>query len=252
MKVIAIIQARMESTRLPGKVLKSVAGMPMLERIVDRICRSQNLDEVIVATSRNRSDDEIEDFCKKQHILCFRGDERNVLERYYLCAKEYQGEVIMRLTGDNVFVDAEIIDQAIDVFLLEEQLDYLYYREGLPLGVAVEVFTMEALERANKETGHPDCQEHVTLYMHRNPDTFSCMKYVAKEDYGSFRLTMDTAEDYQVITMLYERLLKQGKEPTYKDAVEELLKDGELRKINSHVKQVVSMYGLDKDSGRNG
>ena len=151
MKIIAVIQARMESTRLPGKVLKPVAGEPMLKRIVERVSQSRCLDSVIVATSCNSADNAIEEFCRQEGILCFRGSQDNVLERYYQCSSRYQGEIIIRLTADNVFVDPDIIMDAVQCFRINGRMDYLYYREGLPLGMAVEVFTMEALRKAYQE-----------------------------------------------------------------------------------------------------
>lgn len=244
MKTIAIIQARMESSRLPGKVLKIIAGQPMLLRIVAKARKSKCLDEVIVATSLNTADDVIEKFCIKEKIPCFRGSIDNVLERYYQCAKQYQGEIIIRLTADNVFVDTNIIDEAIEYFQSNGQIDYLYYKEGLPLGVAVEVFTMKALEKTYKETKLPECCEHVTLYMYRNPEKFKCIRCSNQEDYSAYRLTMDTPQDYQLITALYNRLSVNGEEISYEDVIKELQQNEQLREINRSVEQKVPEYKI--------
>lgn len=230
---------------MPGKVLKMVAGEPMLGRIVNRAAQSNGLNSVIVATSKNSADDMIEDFCKQRKIPYFRGSQENVLERYYQCAKQYQGDIIIRLTADNVFVDSVIIEEAIRYFQSKEQLDYLYYREGLPLGLAVEVFSMKALERTFLETKNLECQEHVTLYMYRNPELFHCIRVKSQEDYSFLRLTMDTEQDYQMITSLYERLLEKGLEISYKNVISELLQDEKLRKMNQEVVQKAPKYRLN-------
>ena len=230
---------------MPGKVLNMVAGEPMLGRIEERAAQSNSLDSVIVATSTNSADGMIEDFCKQRKISYFRGSQENVLERYYQCAKQYQGDIIIRLTADNVFVDSVIIEEAIQYFQSKEGLDYLYYREGLPLGLAVEVFSMEALERAFLETKDLECREHVTLYMYRNPELFNCIRVKSQEDYSFLRLTMDTEQDYQMITRLYERLLVKGLEVSYKNVIRELLQDEKLREMNKEVVQKVPIYRLN-------
>lgn len=245
MKIIAIIQARMESTRLPGKVLKPVAGEPMLKRIVERVSKSRCLDSVIVATSCSAADNAIEDFCRQEGFFCFRGSQDNVLERYYQCSRQYQGEIIIRLTADNVFVDSDIIMEAVQHFQLDGQIDYLYYREGLPLGMAVEVFTAEALGRAYQEAEDAECKEHVTLYMYRNPETFRCVREKGNEDYSFLRLTMDTDKDYQMIEELYTRLLRKGVAVSYENVAGELLQDEKLRSINGEIVQKIPRYGLD-------
>lgn len=244
MKIIAVIQARMESTRLPGKVLKPVAGEPMLKRIVERVSQSRCLDSVIVATSCNSADNAIEEFCRQEGILCFRGSQDNVLERYYQCSSQYQGEIIIRLTADNVFVDPDIIMDAVQCFQINGQIDYLYYREGLPLGMAVEVFTMEALRKAYQEAGDAECKEHVTLYMYRNPRSFHCVREKGSEDYSFLRLTMDTAKDYQMIEELYTCLLHKGMAVSYGNVVKELLHNEKLRSINEGIVQKIPVYGL--------
>jgi spore coat polysaccharide biosynthesis protein SpsF len=179
----------------------------------------------------------------EHHIDCFRGSQNNVLERFYLCSKCYCGELIIRLTADNIFVDAQIIDAGIQYFRGQLNLDYLYYREGLPLGTAVELFTADALARTYQEAGDSECLEHVTLYMYRNPELFECQRAERQEkDYSHIRLTMDTEQDCQLVKELYKRLLKNDV-VLLKDAIKEIECDEKLKRINENIEQVIPQYG---------
>lgn len=245
MKIIAIIQARMESTRLPGKVLKDICGTPILEHIVSRIQISKYLDEVMIATSQNEADDAIERFARQCNVAYYRGSQENVLERFAKCAELYEPDVIVRLTADNALVDADIIDEGITFFLQEKNLDYLYYREGLPLGMGVEIFRFEALLKAYKESTDRECLEHVTPYIYRNPQIFN-VKYGEKigEDLSCLRWTIDTAEDYELVSNIYQELYYKYK---YEFHLQDILKvykyHDEWKEINSTIEQVKISYG---------
>ena len=236
MKVVAIIQARMSSERLPGKVLKELNGMPMIQCIVNRASAAKRVDNVIVATSEEMSDDKLYDFCVENDISVYRGDLNNVLKRYFDCATRENADVVIRLTGDNALIDAEILDAAIEIF---ENLgvDYLHYCEELPLGMHIEVFSYEALKRTIDEADDSECKEHVTLYMYKNTDKFRCVTYSEKgmENHSSLRWTIDTPEDYELVDKIYESF--DSAIFTYQDILDLYEQKPELKLINENIKQ---------------
>ena len=205
MKTAAIIQARMSSTRLPGKIMLPLKGKPVLQNIAERVSTAKNIDDVIIATSAETSDDIVENFCVKAGIKVFRGSLNNVLERYYKCALSETADIIARLTADNALIDGNIIDEAVNVFS-GGGIDYLSYKEGLPLGMHVEIFSFPALEKSYHEAKDPECLEHVTPYMIKNPDKFRVMFFADDKDTdnSSMRFTMDTPEDYEFVKRVYD------------------------------------------------
>lgn len=245
-KVVAIIQARMNSTRLPGKVLKKIGGKSVLWHIVNRIRKSQYFDDVIIATSDDFSDDEIYNFALNKGIEVFRGSQFNVLERFYKCASQYKADIIVRFTGDNALIDPGIIDSGIETFMQEEDIDYLYYREGLPLGMAVEMFTYQALKTAFSEARTAECLEHVTPYLYRNTKFNSKRISCKGEDYSQLRWTLDTQQDYELITDIYNSLYIDDETVfDLKDILEQYKYHEEWREINSDVKQIKIQYKGD-------
>jgi spore coat polysaccharide biosynthesis protein SpsF len=210
--IVAIVQARMGSTRLPGKVLKSVAGVPLLSLQLDRIGSAKMIDRLVVATSTVSIDDQISDFCEKRDILCFRGSEDDVLDRYYHAAKKYRAEVIVRLTADCPLIDPVIIDQAIALF---QQSDVDYVSNTLPLesstypdGSDVEVFSSSALARVFAEAVSKSNREHVTSYFLREggEGRFRVKQMVNHKNWASYRFTIDYPEDFEVLELIMEKL----------------------------------------------
>ena len=243
MRVVAIIQARMGSTRLSGKVLMPLKNIPMLEHIVRRVSRSEKLTDVVVATSTEEADDVVWEFCERRKIPCYRGSQNNVLERYYEAARLYEADVVVRLTADNPFVDAEVIDEAIIYYLGKRKLDYLSYRKGLPLGVSVEVFSYYALQRAYDMTNNPECLEHVTLFMYRNPKLFVCEKHdCIGRDYSNYRLTVDTEDDYRLAQVIYNQLYCKSREFSYHDVIRLLNENQDMLQCNCDVRQKEQQY----------
>ena len=242
MKIIAIIQARMESTRLPGKVMKEICGKPILEHIVSRVKLSKKLDEVIVATSINKADDVIDLWAGRNKVSCFRGSQDNVLERFAKCAEIYNPDIIVRLTADNALIDADIIDKGIEEFLKENN-DYIYYKKGLPLGMAVEIFNYCSLKKAYQEADNMECLEHVTPYIYRNPDKFNIKYYDNKDDLSNIRWTIDTVYDYTLVSNIYEKLyFTYGYEFGFDKILKTYLEHEEWNNINSEVEQVKISY----------
>lgn len=256
MKIVGIVQARMESTRLPGKVMKMIATKPAIQHIVERIRQSTMIDELVVATSTNVADDVLANYCTLEKINVFRGSQDNVLERFYLCATKYQADVVIRMTGDNTLVDAKIIDNGIRHFL-QNNNDYESYCGGLPLGMTIEIFTYAALKKAYEEAEDGECIEHVTPYIYRNPQLFQ-IEAVDESNYWEInsnflkkvgvepkklRWTMDTEKDYLLIQEIYSTFAKKGIENfSYEDILKLYETHMEWLQYNSEVQQVRVAY----------
>jgi len=193
-----IIQARMGSTRLPAKVLKNIGNKNLLEHILFRLSKLKYNVKVVIATSDLAKDDMVENFCKEKDIKCFRGSEQNVLERYYLCAQENNFEHIIRLTGDNPFVDIEELDNLIKLHITSKA-DYSRSFVSLPKGVGTEIFTFEALEKSYKYGDKENHKEHVNEYIEENEDRFKIVDLEVKGEKNrpDISLTVDTEEDYK-------------------------------------------------------
>lgn len=197
----------MGSTRLPGKILKPIAGKPLLLRIAERLARRWTSSRFIIATSDTPPDDAVAAFCREQGIECFRGSEADVLDRYYRCAKQNGFRHIVRLTGDNPFVDVEEIDRLIALHL-EARVDYAHSFDGLPVGVGAEIFTFEALERSFIEGQAPNHREHVNEYIQENPGLFhiACLKIRDSKRHPEVRLTVDTPADFKKACFICEQM----------------------------------------------
>lgn len=235
--IYAVVQARMGSSRLPGKVLTDIAGHPALWHVNARVRKSKYVDDLIIATSEDPADRIVLDFAEDNKIKAFAGSEENVLDRFYRAVAEYQPDIVIRLTGDNYLVDGEIIDQGIESFA-EQDCDYLHYCDGLPLGMAVELMTFAALGKTYKEATDPACLEHVTPYMYRNPQLFKIGKaQLDGEDLSNIRWTTDVPEDMLLIQEIYSRLYIAGQCFSWREALDLYKSDKDLQKINSNVAQ---------------
>lgn len=188
----------MGSTRLPGKILKNIGNKNLLEHILFRLSKLKHNVQVIIATSVLEKDDQVEKFCKEKNIKCFRGSETNVLERYYLCAKENGFEHIVRLTGDNPFTDVEELDNLIELHL-KINADYSRSFASLPKGIGAEIFTFKALEQSYKHGDKENHKEHVNEYIEENEDRFKIVELEVKGEKNrpDISLTVDTEEDYK-------------------------------------------------------
>lgn len=234
-KVIVIIQARMCSKRLPGKVLKKVGGAPILEIIINRIKRSKYVDEVIVATTYNVEDDAIVDLCKKVGSEIYRGSENNVFSRYLQASKLFEGNVIVRVTGDNPLTDPEIMDQMIHDHLITGS-DYTY-PENVPVGLGCEIVSYNSFDSLGKEKLTRSEKEHVTLFIRNNPKKFKINNFKFKFDTpNKYRCTVDTQEDLSFIEQIYEEF-QDLQNLKIEDLILFLENNPELLKINSSIKQ---------------
>jgi spore coat polysaccharide biosynthesis protein SpsF len=210
MRVVAIIQARMGSARLPAKVLKDIGGETMLARVVWRTRRATLLDEVVVATTNKSADEPIVSECGKLDIPIFRGDEKDVLDRYYRAAQAHRAEAVVRIMSDCPLIDPEVIDDVIRAFL-KAKPDYASntLNQTYPRGLDIEAMTMASLERAWHESGIPHERLHVTPYIYQNPSLFRLLSIKVDGDYGNQHWMVDTPEDLTFVRTIYERLGNQ-------------------------------------------
>lgn len=207
MKKVAIIQARMSSKRLPGKVLMDLEGSPVLTHVINRATASATFDAVIVATSDDPSDDPIEERCERDGVLCFRGSLEDVLGRFAAAARAYDADVIGRLTADCPLLDPRVIKTVVESF---DPTAYDYASNVItrtyPKGLDTEVFSRSALERANREATSTEDREHVTRYFYTHPELFRLRNVSQATDRSSLRWTLDTPEDWENIRSIYTRL----------------------------------------------
>jgi spore coat polysaccharide biosynthesis protein SpsF len=241
-KVVAIIQARMNSTRLPGKVLKKILNKTMLEYLIERIESSDKVDELIIATTQKKTDDLIHQFCEDNSLNCFRGSESDVLARYYHTAKYIKADYIVRICADSPLIDTYIIDELIDEFLLESSnYDYLSntINQTYPLGMNMEIFNMRSLEEAHQNAESLYEREHVTPYIYNHSDEFKIMEKHLDEDMSFLRLTVDQEEDFQLISYIIENLYTLNPNYRLSDIISLYKDNPSIFKINSNIKQTI-------------
>lgn len=204
LKVVAIIQARMGSTRLPGKVLSLIEGEPLLQILISRIRQVESIDYIVVATTTDSNDDDICNWCIQNGIDFFRGESNDVLSRFFFCASAFQADVIVRITADDPLKDPCVINRAISLFKSDVDLDYVSntLTPTYPEGLDVEVFGMSALTRAFHQAELLSDREHVTPYIWRQPESFVCLNFQHDVDYSFIRLTIDYDVDLDFIRQL--------------------------------------------------
>lgn len=234
MKIIALLQARMGSTRLPGKVLKPLLGEPMLIRQIERIQRCRLIDKLVVATSVNSSDDALVDAMSQAGIAYFRGSLDDVLERFCQAAKPYLPEHVVRLTGDCPLADPMLIDEVINAHLTSGA-DYTSttLNPTYPDGLDVEVVRFGALERAWRESGLTSEREHVTPYIYNHPEQFRLNSVEQAENMSALRWTVDEPDDFAFVESVYGELYPINPAFTTNDVLALIERRPELLGINA-------------------
>ncbi|NWF64345.1 MAG: glycosyltransferase family protein [Chloroflexi bacterium] len=273
--VVAIIQVRMSSSRLPGKILANIGGQPMLSRVYVRTARAKTLDEVIFATTTDASDDPVAEYCDFSGIPFTRGSLYDVLDRYYQAAKEAKADVVVRITADCPVIDPELIDNVVSA-LLEDEYDFVCNRlpppwtRTYPIGLDVEACTFKALKKAWKEAKEPQHREHAMPYFYEGvqfeskiksrksdfgPLTFDLEQGISSRgfrvvllhnptDFGDYRWTVDTPEDLEFMREVYSRF--DGRDDfTWKEVLDLVHDNPELMKINAGV-QHKTLKDIDK------
>jgi len=259
--VLAIIQARMGATRLPGKVLCDIAGQPMLVRVVERTRRASLLDGFVVATTTEVQDDAVAELCQARGYPCFRGDQQDVLDRYYQAARTFEAELVVRITADCPVIDPQLIDETIRIVhpspvTRHSSFDFSANRlpqpwgRTYPIGLDVEVCSFAALERAWQEATEPYQREHVMPYLYEGaslvarhsslatgvtPRGFHVALLNHDPDYGALRWTVDTPEDLELIRQVYTRF--GGREDFgWREVLALFEREPALAKINAAIK----------------
>jgi len=239
--VIAIVQARMGSTRLPGKVFLDLAGKPMLVRDIERIQRAKNIDDIVIATTINPDDDIIISLCREYGWNFFRGSENDVLDRYYQAAHEYHAQTIVRITSDCPLIEPTLVDRIIEKFFaLGSEIDYvsnIFPIRTYPLGLDTEVMSISALEKCWEEDLNPQFREHVTEYIFHNPNLFRIIEINHEKDLSSMRWTVDTQEDLDFVQCVYHHF--RDRCFSWTDVLTLLNNNPKLQDINKHIKQKV-------------
>ena len=232
---MTLIQARMSSTRLYGKVLLPLGDTEVLMYSVARSRSVPGNDETVVATSVEAPDDAIEAWCRERDVPCFRGSEEDVLERFYECAKAYGAEAVIRVTADCPFVDGRLSRELIEKMKTERR-DYVSVAGEVPLGIRPEIISFEVLEWLHKNATEPRHREHVTYYCYEYPHKFRTAKVEAPQDvrHPQLRITLDTPEDYEVCRLAAERFRGDLLVPTPK-ILEYLLAHPDIAAINANV-----------------
>ncbi len=239
-RVVAIIQGRMSSSRLPGKILKDIAGQPMLWHVVERVRMAKTVDETLVATTTDPSDNPAAEFCAQRSIPCYRGSLFDVLDRFYQAARQAHAEVVVRVTADCPLIDPWVIDRTVND-LLDSGSDFSAnrlpppWKRTYPIGLDTEVCTFAALERAWREAELPHEREHVMPYLYDVTGRFAVRVVDAEQDYGHLRWTVDTPEDLVVVRRLFE-LLGGRRDFTWQDVLAIWLAHPELAEINASVR----------------
>ena len=239
--IAAIIQARMGSTRLPGKVLKKAEGKTLLEHVVERVGRAKTLDKIIIATTESPNDDAIVDEAKKLGAEVFRGSEEDVLGRFCGAARKFSAKHVVRLTADCPLMDPEVVDEAVNFYLRSpEKYDYVcnVNPPTYPWGMDVEVFSTKALEKAQKETKLPHEREHVTPYIRNHPEIFNIGNIEYKENFANLRLTVDGPEDLAVVGGVFNELYPKNKHFKLADILNLYGQKPGIFSANSHIKRI--------------
>lgn len=224
MRAVGVIQARMGSSRLAGKVLRPMAGAPMLEHLIDRVGRSQRLAELVVATSDQPRDDAIEALCRRTGTRTYRGSESDVLARVVGAAEAAQADIVVRLTGDNPLVDGALIDDLLEALL--PKIPPLVYAQtvdgsGFPFGLCVEAVTLWALHAATISDDPLD-REHVTRFVRSRPEIFPSLVLKSPQPLAEASVTVDTEEDFARVAAFFDELRRRNPAFTYHDVIDAL------------------------------
>jgi spore coat polysaccharide biosynthesis protein SpsF len=231
----------MGSSRLPGKVLKPIGDKPVIQHIVDRVCRAKYVDEVVVATSVSPKDDVLVDYCRQNSITCFRGSEQDVLHRVLDAAQTVNAHLICEIMGDCPFIDPLLIDNAITAHLSHGN-DYtsnFYPVNYLPMGFAVQVFPLTVLKKVAELTSDPIDHVHVSCFIYHNPKLFKLGGVAVGPELAdnTMRFSLDTQADYLMIKSVFEALYPKNPDFRAADVVAYVRENPDLRLINSDVRQ---------------
>jgi spore coat polysaccharide biosynthesis protein SpsF (cytidylyltransferase family) len=232
--IVAIVQARMGSSRLPNKVMHKIADRPMIDFLLERLSYSKHINRIVLATSTNKENDPLARFVQKQNYAVFRGDEENVLQRFYDTSVLYSADHIVRITGDSPLIDPKICDELIDSYFANNA-DYAYLSEEFCEGVDCEIFSFKALLKAQNNAKLASELEHVTLYFHNHPNDFEITTLDNATNDSHYRFTVDNIEDAILVTSIINQHLKGIGQLTTDDIKKYLDNNPNLKAINNHI-----------------
>ena len=240
MNTVMIVQARMASTRLPGKVLREVLGKPLLGYQLERLRRAGTVNRTVIATTTRGVDDAIADFCESNEVACFRGSEDDVLDRYYNAALENDADIVVRVTSDCPLIDPAVIDRVVKTYLTNsDRTDYVSntLERTYPRGMDTEVVSMLALAEAHHEAESKPDREHVTPFFYRQPERYRLMSVRNDEDLSAHRWTVDTPEDFELIRRIITALYAEKPEFTMRDCLDLIKRNPDWQKLNQDIMQ---------------
>ncbi len=250
MKIVVIIQARLGSSRLPGKVLMPLGGKPSVQHVIERARLVRGVDEVVLATSTASIDDPLANFCKTFSVPVVRGSEEDVLDRYYQAAKAARADVVIRITGDCPLLDPDESAKVLEAFH-SSGADYIsnVHPPTLPDGLDTEVFSFKALETAWKQAEKKSEREHVTLYISTHPEQF-CLKSISNSvDLSGHRWTLDEERDYRMLSAVYDELTQRGQFGTL-DQVLGILRDRpDIARLNGSIERNEGLKKSQQEDG---
>lgn len=250
MRVVAIIQARMGSSRFPGKVLAKIDNRPLLEILISRVKMSEFIDKIVVATTTEVADDVLCDWLNVNGVEYFRGSEGDVLDRFWRCAKLFSADIIVRITADDPLKDPGVIDDIVDVIQRSDSIDYVSntLKPSYPEGLDVEVFRFLALDTAYCDATLESEREHVTPYIWKNPEKFELHNVAMSPNLSDWRWTVDKPEDLEFIRSLLD-LADNDIFLGYRDLVEIVKRNVSIMNINANtVRNEGYMKSISKES----
>lgn len=239
MRTVAIIQARMGSSRLPGKMLMPLAGIPVIQWVYDRARQIEGLDDMIVATTTTSKDDPLVASCMEHRIPVFRGSENDVLDRYYQAAQATAADVVIRVTGDCPLLDPGESSKVLALFRQTPGCEYASntHPPFLPDGLDTEVVQVSTLARVWREVGDRVAREHVTWYIHQHPEQFHLAALAPTESLAHQRWTLDNAEDFTFLAAVTSELKARGQFGSLREVLDILRDHPEWVELNRHIER---------------
>ena len=243
MKIVATIEARMSSTRLPSKSMKKILGKPMLELMIERVKNCNKIDEIVIATSVRPENDVIESLAKKMEVGCFRGSEDDVLDRVLKSAKSVNSDTIVELWGDSPLIDANILNNLIDFYQKNEYdcvgTTFPNFEKTYPSGLSALIFPLKILDEIDRITQNPNDRENVSNYIYEHPNKYKIAPLPCPKElnFPNLRLTVDEQSDFDLINIIFKKLYSTNPEFSAAKVIELLNSDPELSEMNKHVIQ---------------
>ncbi len=240
LRIAIVTQARMTSTRLPGKIMREIMGKSLLEYQLERLGRVSLANSIVVATTTNEADNPVVHLCNRLGVSWYRGSEHDVLSRFYQTAETYDVDILVRVTSDCPLIDPAVIDMVIDYFLLHQsEYDYVSntLKRTFPRGMDVEVFSRKVLVEAYEESSNLMEREHVTPFFYLRPERFRLGNVSCQKDYSCHRWTVDTLEDFVLIEKIISELYPVHQEFSLEDILKTMNKHDSWFKINQHIEQ---------------